>query len=142
MKKIFFMLIATICVAANAEVMQIWNSSQVVYQQSTESIDSLTFINSNNIPTPHDICKTWEGAAYSGGTGELSGYTIYITFSSNYTFSYNIFGMMSTGNYIIQGNMILLCKTSGNGLYLPTCLVYYNGKLYGGFGEQGSIELH
>ncbi len=143
MKKIFFMLIATVCVAGvYAQNMQIWTDDDIMYEQSVATIDSITFTDADAPAQEGTLYKTWEGATYSGGTGELSGYTINITFSSNYTFSSNIYGMMSTGNYIIQGNIILLCKTSGNGLYLPTCLVYYNGKLYGGFGELGSIELH
>ena len=93
------------------------------------------------------ICKTWEDVKSSDGY--IRGARI--TLTQNKTFSYYFYyenddhsyswRNFGSGTFLRQGNLILLCLTSGTGLYLPTCLVYNNGKLYGGFGVSGSFEL-
>lgn len=92
------------------------------------------------------ICKTWEDIKTDGGYSK----GVRITLNQNDTFSYS-FGQddgegfswrnAGSGTFLRQGNLILLCVTSGEGYCLPTCLVYNNGKLYGGFGVFGSYEL-
>ena len=96
---------------------------------------------------PELICKTWEDIKPNGGYSQ----GVRITLSQNNTFSYS-YGQdsgngfswvsMGSGTFLQQGNLILLCLTSGSGYNLPTCLVYNNGKLYGGFGQVGSCALH
>lgn len=147
MKKLFFMLIATVCVAGvYAQNMQIWTDDDIMYEQSVATIDSITFTDSDAPAQEGTLYKTWEG------TKTDDGYTqgVRITLSQNNTFSYSV-GQKREGNwswynfgsgtFLRQGNLILLCVTSGTGYYLPTCLVYNNGKLYGGFGVYGSYEL-
>ena len=135
MKKMFFILLATLLVAAvKAEVMQIWNSGQIVYQQSIESMDSLTFVNEGNIPTPSKLCKTWTGK---------SEILIKLTLTKRHTFTFKCgneeYGTCS-GEYLVQGNMIILCATSGYGISnLPTCVAYNKGKLYSCVGGLGQI---
>jgi len=140
MKKLFFMLIATICVAgAYAQNMQIWTGDDIMYEQSVATIDSITFTQSSAPEQEGTLYKTWEGIKTDDGYSQ----GVRITLSQNNTFSYS-FGQdggdgfswvsMGSGTFLQQGNLILLCLTSGTGYYLPTCLVYNNGKLYGGFG--------
>lgn len=147
MKKLFFMLIATICVTgAYAQNMQIWTDDDIMYEQSVATIDSITFTQSSAPEQEGTLYKTWEDIKssddYSVG--------VRITLSQNNTFSYSygnnsdgVFKWYNSGSgtFLRQGNLILLCLTSGEGIYLPTCLVYNNGKLYGGFGGHGSYEL-
>ena len=89
------------------------------------------------------ICKTWEDIKGSGDY--RSG--VRITLSQNNTFTYYLTAKgdswinYGSGTFLRQGNLILLCLTTGEGYYLPTCLVYNNGKLYGGFGVHGFYEL-
>ena len=145
MKKLFFMLIATVCVAGvYAQNMQIWTDDDIMYEQSVATIDSITFTDANAPAQEETLYKTWEGIiddGYSQG--------VRITLSQNNTFSYSVGNNMDgnwswynfgSGTFLRQGNLILLCVTSGQGRYLPTCLVYHNGKLYGGFAF-GSLEL-
>lgn len=149
MKKLFFMLIATICVAgAYAQNMQIWTDDDIMYEQSVATIDSITFTDANAPAQEGTLYKTWEDIKTFEEEGRQG---VRITLSQNNTFSYsvgnNIDGNWSwynfgSGTFLRQGNLILLCLTSGEGYYLPTCLVYNNGKLYGGFGVYGSYELH
>jgi len=146
MKKLFFMLIATVCVAGvYAQNMQIWTGDDIMYEQSVATIDSITFTGANAPAQEGTLYKTWEkiitGDGYSQG--------VRITLNQNNTFSYYILDSeedmewynLGSGTFLRQGNLILLCLTSGQGYYLPTCLVYNNGKLYGGFGAYGSFEL-
>lgn len=147
MKKLFFMLIATVCVAGvYAQNMQIWTGDDIMYEQSVATIDSITFTQSSAPEQEETLYKRWEGTIIDDG------YTqgVRITLSQNNTFSYSFgqdvgdgFSWYSggSGTFLRQGNLILLCKTSGQGTYLPTCLVYNNGKLYGGFGSWGAFEL-
>lgn len=144
MKKIFFLLIATVCVAGvYAQTMQIWTDDDIMYEQSVATIDSITFTDANAPAQEGTLYKTWEdiitGQGYSQG--------VRIILSQDNTFSYYILGSgdewynYGSGTFLRQGNLILLCVTSGGGYYLPTCLVYHNGKLYGGFEAIGSLEL-
>lgn len=145
MKKLFFMLIATICVAGvYAQNMQIWTDDDIMYEQSVATIDSITFTQSSAPEQEGTLYKTWEGINEGASQG------VRITLSQNNTFSYSIgqgrgedwsWMNLGSGTFLRQGNLILLCLTSGYGTYLPTCLVYNNGKLYGGFGVFGSYEL-
>lgn len=147
MKKIFFMLIATVCVAGvYAQNMQIWTDDDIMYEQSVATIDSITFTDADAPAQEGTLYKTWEG------TKTDDGYTqgVRITLSQNNTFSYSVgqkregnwsWHNFGSGTFLRQGNLILLCVTSGTGYYLPTCLVYNDGKLYGGFGVYGSYEL-
>ena len=147
MKKIFFLLIATVCVAgAYAQTMQIWTDDDIMYEQSVATIDSITFTDSNAPEQEGTLYKTWEGRITDGGMSQ----GVRITLSQNNTFSYSIGekseGVWSwfnfgSGTFMRHSNLILLCLTSGTGYHLPTCLVYNNGKLYGGFGVFGSYEL-
>ena len=147
MKKLFFMLIATICVAgAYAQNMQIWTGDDIMYEQSVATIDSITFTQSSAPEQEETLYKTWEDIKSFGGTSQ----GVRITLSQNNTFSYSYgigrdggfsWANAGSGTFLRQGNLILLCVTSGTGYYLPTCLVYTNGKLYGGFGTFGSYEL-
>lgn len=145
MKKLFFMLIATVCVAgAYAQNMQIWTDDDIMYEQSVATIDSITFTDSDAPAQEGTLYKTWEDIkSYQG---------VRITLSQNNTFTYYVYTRdydnggynwfnAGSGTFLRQGNLILMCLTSGHGTYLPTCLVYNNGKLYGGFGELGSYEL-
>ncbi len=93
---------------------------------------------------PELICKTWEDSKNIG-----NGYTqgVRITLNQNNTFTYygkdsENWGLYGSGTFLCQGNLIILCLTSGGGWYLPTVLVYHNGKLYGGFGQLGAYALH
>lgn len=145
MKKLFFMLIATICVAgAYAQNMQIWTGDDIMYEQSVATIDSITFTQSSAPEQEGTLYKTWEDIKiFEGGISQ----GLRITLNNNNTFTYYVAddGMewynYGSGTFLRQGNLILLCLTSGDGIYLPTCLVYNNGKLYGGFGVFGSYEL-
>ena len=50
MKKLFFMLIATVCVAGvYAQNMQIWTDDDIMYEQSVATIDSITFTDSDGL---------------------------------------------------------------------------------------------
>ena len=140
MKKLFFMLIATVCVAgAYAQNMQIWTDDDIMYEQSVATIDSITFTGSNAPAQEGTLYKTWGAIKPDGG--------VRIVLSQDNTFSYYVLGNedewynYGSGTFLRQGNLILLCVTSGPGHYLPTCLVYNNGKLYGGFGVLGAFEL-
>ena len=149
MKKIFFLLIATVCVAGvYAQNMQIWTDNDIMYEQSVATIDSITFTQSNAPAQEGTLYKTWEDIITDDGISQ----GVRITLSQNNTFSYSVGNNMpdgknwswynfGSGTFLQQGNLILLCLTSGTGYYLPTCLVYNNGKLYGGFGAYGSYEL-
>ena len=148
MKKLFFMLIATICVAeVYAQNMQIWTGDDIMYEQSVATIDSITFTQSSAPEQEGTLYKTWEDIKSSDGY--LRG--VRITLTQNKTFSYYFYcedddhsyswRNFGSGTFLRHSNLILLCLTSGTGLYLPTCLVYNNGKLYGGFGVSGSFEL-
>lgn len=146
MKKLFFMFIATICVAgAYAQNMQIWTDNDIMYEQSVATIDSITFTGANAPAQEGTLYKTWEGTK----TGDGYSQGVRITLNQNNTFSYYVHDSEAdmewynygSGPFLRQGNLILLCVTSGPGHYLPTCLVYNNGKLYGGFGILGSYEL-
>ena len=151
MKKIFLLLIAAVCVAGvYAQNMQIWTDDDIMYEQSVATIDSITFTDSNAPAQEGTLYKTWEATrSYTERT-----YTYYdgvrLVLSQNSTFSYSFMSnsssldgweLIGSGTFLRQGNLILLCLTSGEGYYLPTCLVYHNGKLYGGFGVFGSFEL-
>lgn len=148
MKKLFFMLIAIICVAGvYAQNMQIWTDDDIMYEQSVATIDSITFTQSSAPEQEGTLYKTWESIKNTGGDYS---HGVRITLSQNNTFSYshgnNIDGVFKwynygSGTFLRQGNLILLCLTSGDGAFLPTCLVYNNGKLYGGFGQFGAHEL-
>ena len=148
MKKLFFMLIATICVAgAYAQNMQIWTGDDIMYEQSVATIDSITFTQSSAPEQEGTLYKTWEDIKIFE---ERITQGVRITLSQNNTFSYFLGEMgengmgwynYGSGTFLRQGNIILLCVTSVTGYYLPTCLVYNNGKLYGGFGVLGSFEL-
>lgn len=148
MKKLFFMFIATICVAgAYAQNMQIWTDNDIMYEQSVATIDSITFTGSNAPAQEGTLYKTWEDIKTFEEEGRQG---VRITLSQNNTFSCSVGRMgengmewynLGSGTFLRQGNLILLCLTSGTGYYLPTCLVYNNGKLYGGFGTFGSYEL-
>lgn len=148
MKKLFFMLIATICVAgAYAQNMQIWTGDDIMYEQSVATIDSITFTDANAPAQEGTLYKTWEDIKTFDEEGRQG---VRITLSQNNTFSYSVgqdegdgfsWFSMGSGTFLRQGNLILLCVTSGPGYYLPTCLVYNNGKLYGGFGVLGAFEL-
>ena len=143
MKKIFFLLIATVCVAGiSAQTMQVWTDNDIMYEQSVATIDSITFTNSNAPAQEGTLYKTWEDI--KGSDDYRSG--VRITLSQNNTFTYYVtkgdsWNNYGSGTFLRQGNLILLCLTTGEGYYLPTCLVYNNGKLYGGFGAYGSYEL-
>ena len=151
MKKLFFMLIATICVAGvYAQNMQIWTGDDIMYEQSVATIDSITFTQSSAPEQEGTLYKTWEGIKTFVEDGGQVVYNsgVRITLSQNNTFSYYIkdreesaWYNYGSGTFLRQGNLILLCVTSGPGHYLPTCLVYNNGKLYGGFGVLGAYEL-
>ena len=127
--------------------MQIWTDDDIMYEQSVATIDSITFTGSNAPAQEGALYKTWECIkSYDGGSEGVR-----ITLSQNNTFTYYCLTETSngeawinygSGTFLRQGNLILLCVTSGPGHYLPTCLVYNNGKLYGGFGILGSYELH
>lgn len=149
MKKLFFMLIATICVAgAYAQNMQIWTGDDIMYEQSVATIDSITFTQSSAPEQEETLYKTWEDIkSYQG-----SYLGVRITLSQNNTFTYYVYtydhsndsynwSNTGSGTFLRHSNLILLCLTSGEGFNLPTCLVYNNGKLYGGFGQNGSFEL-
>ena len=148
MKKLFLMLIATVCVAgAYAQNMQIWTDDDIMYEQSVATIDSITFTDSKAPAQEGTLYKTWVGQK----SFEEAFQGVSITLNQNNTFSFKVGQLRqgewswrnySSGTFLRQGNLILLCVTSGEGLYLPTCLVYNNGKLYGGFGTFGSYELH
>ena len=148
MKKLFFMLIATICVAeVYAQNMQIWTGDDIMYEQSVATIDSITFTQSSAPEQEGTLYKTWEDI--KGEDGYWTG--VRITLTQNMTFSYYIYDEnkdhsyswrnLGSGTFLRQGNLILLCLTSGEGSHLPTCLAYYNGKWYGGFGIIGTFEL-
>ena len=155
MKKLFLMLIATVCVAgAYAQNLQIWTDDDIMYEQSVATIDSITFTDSNAPAQEGTLYKTWECIRVYTEVYEGNTYTYYygvrIVLSQHSTFSFSaLSGSLSnnnwenygSGTFLRQGNLILLCLTSGEGSYLPTCLVYNNGKLYGGFGSLGAYEL-
>ena len=138
------MLIATVCVAgAYAQNMQIWTDDDIMYEQSVATIDSITFTDSNAPAQEGTLYKTWGDIKNIDGASQ----GVRITLNQNNTFTYSItedgseWSNYGSGTFLRQGNLILLCLTSGWGFYLPTCLVYHNGKLYGGFGVLGSFEL-
>ena len=155
MKKVFFMLIATVCVAGiSAQTMHVWSESEIAYEQSIEAFDSITFTNVNQQAQDSDLIvinnpslyKTWEVIK----TVDKRTRGVRITLSKDNTFSCYIgsketenmsWHFQGTGTFLRQGNLILLCLTSGDGQSIPTCLVYNNGKLYGGFGDHGSYDL-
>lgn len=150
MNKLFFMLIATICVAgAYGQNMQIWTDDDIMYEQSVATIDSITFTGSNVPAQEGTLYKTWEGTkSFESKLGGSYNQGVRIILSQDNTFSYSLMERYdiewhnyASGTFLRQGNLILLCVTSGEGFYLPTCLVYNNGKLYGGFGAFGSYEL-
>ncbi|MBQ7996407.1 MAG: hypothetical protein IJ249_01915 [Paludibacteraceae bacterium] len=145
MKKIFFLLIAMVCVAGvYAQNMQIWTDDDIMYEQSVATIDSITFTNANAPTQEGTLYKTWEGKRdYWAGVRitltQNNTFTYYLWYENDdHSYSWRNFG---SGTFLRQGNLILLCLTSGDGIYLPTCLVYNNGKLYGGFGANGSYEF-
>lgn len=147
MKKLFFMLIATVCVTGvYAQNMQVWTDDDIMYEHSVATIDSITFTNANAPTQEGTLYKTWESVRSDNGHYE----GVRITLSQNGTFTYSIYiyggdgykwHSEGSGTFLRHSNLILLCMTSGTGYSLPTCLVYNNGKLYGGFGDYGSYEL-
>lgn len=153
MKKISFMLVAVICaVAANAQTMGIWNSNQVIYQQPISTIDSITFVenvedninfSNSNLATMGSICKTWNGNIEGGAIikatfTKSNGVNLTLTMVGGGDYiEYN-----GSGKYILQGNLVLLCFTSGEGVHMmPLVMVYNEGKLYCVTGV-GYMELH
>ena len=111
MKKLFFMLIATICVAgAYAQNMQIWTGDDIMYEQSVATIDSTTFTQSSAPEQEGTLYKTWEGIKTDDGYSQ----GVRITLSQNNTFSYS-FGQdggdgfswvsMGSGTFLQQGKL-------------------------------------
>jgi hypothetical protein len=150
MKKISFICLAILLAATvNAQVMHVWSNNQSVHQQTVESVDSITFENDSanivNIPTVGNICKTWK-KRYLQDPYDNYYVTYSLTFNSDGTFTYSFTApdvtVSTSGKYLIQGNLILLCNTSSPRDGMPTCVVYNNGKIYGSFGYQTlAIEL-
>ena len=87
MKKLFFMLIATICVAgAYAQNMQIWTDNDIMYEQSVATIDSITFTYSNAPAQEGTLYKTWECIKSYDGYSQ----GVRIVLSQDNTFSYYV----------------------------------------------------
>lgn len=130
MKKLFFMLIATICVAgAYAQNMQIWTGDDIMYEQSVATIDSITFTQSSAPEQEETLYKTWSGNIVSCG-GSVS-YSITISNSGSFTWSTS--GIGGGGRYACYGNIIYFYTTTMEQYACgsaPLNALFQNGSLY------------
>ena len=133
MKKFSYILLAALfSVATNAQTLQVWNNHQPVFQQTVETVDSITFLSAsqdNNLPTPEKLCKTW--TCINKYDNEV---IAELTFNEDKTYywnwKYDNKFSPTSGTYLVQGNIIILCLNSIVDTNQPIIVAYNDGKIY------------